>query len=124
VKITSTSLTGSGPGAPLLTNTTVTRSATGIGGYGSPFAVNTGCSTEAVPTGPSLPGSGTCAGDIRLIQEGTLGFWHKIYQGPKGGVRWGLQYSYVTKSGWSGAASIQPKAIDNMVFTSFRYYLP
>jgi hypothetical protein len=124
VKITSTSLTGSGPGAPLLTSTTVTRSATGIGGYGSPFAVNTGCSTEAVPTGPSLPGSGACAGDIRLIQEGTLGFWHKIYQGPKGGVRWGLQYSYVTKSGWSGAASIQPKAIDNMVFTSFRYYLP
>jgi hypothetical protein len=123
VKITPTSLTGSGPGAPLQTSTKVVRS-TSFGGYGSPFANNSGCSTEAVPAGPSLPGSGTCAGDIRVIQEGTLGFWHKIYQGPKGGVRWGLQYSYITKSGWSGAAGIQPKAVDNMVFSSFRYYLP
>jgi hypothetical protein len=77
-----------------------------------------------VPAGSSTPGAGACAGDIRFIQEGTLGFWHKMYQGPKGGVRWGLQYSYITKSGWSGAGGIQPKAVDNMVFTSFRYYLP
>jgi len=123
VKITSTSLTGSGPGAPLQTSTTVARS-TSFGGYGSPFAANGACSTEGLPTGSSTPNLGTCAGDIRVIQEGTLGFWHKIYQGPKGGLRWGLQYSYVTKSGWSGAAGIQPKAVDNMVFTSFRYYLP
>jgi hypothetical protein len=62
--------------------------------------------------------------------EGTLGFWHKFYQGPKGGFRWGIQYSYVTKSGWSGnngvagALGISPKAVDNMVWTSFRYYIP
>jgi hypothetical protein len=124
VKITSTSLTGSGPGAPLLTSTTVARSASGIGGYGSPFAANATCSTEFPPTGSSTPNLGTCAGDIRVIQEATLGFWHKLYQGSKGGLRWGVQYSYVTKSGWSGAASFQPKAVDNMVFTSFRYYLP
>src|SRR5713226_8284924 len=103
---------------------TYTSSNAKLGGYGGPTANNSGCSTEALPSGTSAPGSGTCAGDIRLIQEGTLGFWHKVYQGPKGGVRWGLQYSYITKSGWSGAASIAPKAIDNMVFTSFRYYLP
>jgi hypothetical protein len=84
-----------------------------------------GKSSEGVPAGTSVPsGGGTCAGDIRLIQEGTLGFWHKFYQGPKGGMRWGIQYSYITKSGWSGAGSISPKAVDNMVFTSFRYYLP
>jgi hypothetical protein len=119
------------PGAPVLTNTTVARSITGIGGYGSPFANNSGCSTEAAPTGSSAPGTGgTCAGDIRNIMQYTLGFWHKIYQGPKGGVRWGIQYSYLTKSGWSGnnnvpaAIGIQPKAVDNMLFTSFRYYLP
>jgi hypothetical protein len=95
------------------------------GGYGSPFAANATCSTEAPPTGSSTPNlNTTCAGDIRVIQEGTLGFWHKFYQGTKGGLRWGIQYSYVTKSGWSGAASFQPKAVDNMVFTSFRYYLP
>jgi len=123
VNITSTLLTGSGAGAPVLTATTVARS-TRAGGYGGPTANNSSCANEVVPAGSSAPGAGSCAGDIRFIQEGTLGFWHKMYQGPKGGVRWGLQYSYITKSGWSGAASIAPKAIDNMVFTSFRYYLP
>jgi hypothetical protein len=124
VKITATSVTGTGSGAPLLVNTVVARSSSGAGGYGGPTANNSGCSNEAVPAGSSTPGVGSCAGDIRVIQEGTLGFWHKMYQGPKGGVRWGLQYSYITKSGWSGAGGIQPKAVDNMVFTSFRYYLP
>jgi hypothetical protein len=111
-------------GNQLTTVTTHKTSNTGIGGYGSPFANNTNCGVEASPSGSSAPGSGSCAGDIRLIQEGTVGFWHKMYQGPKGGLRWGLQYSYLTKSGWSGAASLAPKAVDNMVFTSFRYYLP
>jgi hypothetical protein len=101
------------------------------GGYGSPRANNSGCSTEVLPTGTSVPGTGgTCAGDIRNILEGSVGFWHKVYQGPKGGIRWGIQYSYLTKSGWSGnnniptAVGISPKAVDNMVLTSFRYYLP
>jgi hypothetical protein len=107
------------------TITTHTTSNTKIGGYGSPFANNSGCSTEGVPAGTSAPsGGGTCAGDVRFIYEGTLGFWHKIYQGPKGGLRWSIQYSYFSKNAWSGAASIQPKAVDNMVWTSFRYYLP
>jgi hypothetical protein len=109
------------------TATTITTHNTAnnkAGGYGSPSANNTLCSTEPPPSGSSTPGAGACAGDIRLIQEGTLGFWHKFYQGPKGGLRWGLTYSYITKSGWSGAASISPKAVDNMVWTSFRYYLP
>jgi hypothetical protein len=112
------------PASGLQTITTHTTSNSKIGGYGSPLAVNTNCGVEAPPSGSSAPGAGACAGDIRLIQEGTLGFWHKVYQGPKGGVRWGIQYSYVTKSGWSGAASVAPKAVDNMVWTSFRYYLP
>jgi len=111
--------------------TTVKASNTAFGGYGSPFANNSGCSTELPPTGSFTPsGGGSCAGDIRLIQEGTIGFWHKFYQGPKGGFRWGIQYSYLTKSGWSGnnntptAIGIAPKAVDNMVWTSFRYYIP
>jgi hypothetical protein len=102
-----------------------------IGGYGSPFANNSQCSLEKAPTGSFTPsGGGTCAGDIRLITEGTIGFWHKFYQGPKGGFRWGIQYSYFTKSGWSGnnnvpaAVGVSPKAVDNMVWTSFRYYIP
>ena len=38
------------------------------------------------------------------------------------------QYSYVVKDPWSGVNAagegVGPHAIDNMVFTSFRYYLP
>ena len=130
VKITNTPAipaSGTNPAYPATLKTTI--STTGIGGYGSPFANNTGCSTETSPTGTSAPGAGgTCAGDIRNIMQYTLGFWHRFYQGPKGGVRWGIQYSYLTKSGWSGnnntATSVSPKAVDNMVWTSFRYYLP
>ena len=128
--------TATSPAIPRTSNTTITQ--TGIGGYGSPFANNTGtgvvggCSTERPPTGSFTPaGGGTCAGDIRVITEGTLGFWHKFYTGPKGGLRWGIQYSYFTKSGWSGngglpagTPGVSPKAVDNMIWTSFRYYLP
>jgi hypothetical protein len=132
VKLTTTTLTGTGPGAPLQTTTTVARSIAGIGGYGNPAANNSGCSTENSPVNQLTPNAGgTCAGDPRIVIEGTLGFWHKLYQGPKGGFRWGIQYSYLTKTGWSGngglapgSAGISPKAVDNMVFSSFRYYLP
>src|SRR5256714_12355918 len=92
----------------------------------------TGVQTCALPISQLAPsGGGPCAGDPRVVIEGTLGFWHKVYQGPKGGFRWGLTYSYLTKTGWSGSgglaagsAGISPKAVNNMVFTSFRYYLP
>jgi len=100
-------------------------------GYGSPFFNNSGCNTEAVPTANNAPAAGgTCNGDIRNIQEGTLGFWHRFYKGPKGTVQWGIQYSYLVKNTWSGNnntpanVGVQPKAIENMVLTSFRYYLP
>jgi hypothetical protein len=109
--------------------TTTTFKLNQIGGYASPFANNSGCNTENPPTNQLTPsGGGTCAGDTRVIMEGTLGFWHKLYQGPRGGLRWGLQYSYFTRNGWSGnnvtGASVSPKAVDNMIWTSFRYYLP
>ena len=100
-----------------------------IGGYGSPFANNSGCGTENPPSSQLIPsGGGTCAGDTRLVVQGTLGFWHRLTQGPKGGLRWGIQYSYFERLGWSGNGTtgpgISPKGVDNMVWTSFRYYLP
>ena len=119
------------PSYPALTTTAITTN--GIGGYGNKLAVNTGCSLEVPPAGTSAPGAGgTCAGDVRYIAEGTFGFWQKFYQGEKGRLQWGIQYSYLYKVGWSGAggltptssAGIAPKAVDNMVWTSFRYYLP
>jgi len=99
-------------------------------GYGSPFFNNSGCGTETLPTATNAPGTGgTCNGDIRNIQEGTIGFWHRFYKGNRGTLQWGLQYSYIVKNTWSGnnnllAPDSQPKAINNMVFTSFRYVLP
>jgi len=111
---------------------TSTATTTSSVGYGSPFANNSGCGTEVPPGNQNTPNAAPkpCAGDPRSVQEGTIGFWHKIYQGPKGGLRWSIQYSYLVKNTWSGnsntptAVGLQPKAIDNMVFTSFRYVLP
>jgi FKBP-type peptidyl-prolyl cis-trans isomerase len=131
--------------SPAIPATTVTKiSTTGIGGYGSPFANNSGCNTEGIPgvttlgggtqTNQLTPGSGTCAGDPRIVSEFNVGFWHKLYQGPKGGLRWGLEYAYLYKNGWSGnntaptaavqPAGVGPKAVNNMIWTSFRYYIP
>ena len=115
--------TATSPAIPATTTTTFKIRQ--FGGYGSPFANNSGCSTENPPANQLTPsGGGSCAGDTRIISEATFGFWHKFYQGPKGGLRWGLQYSYFSKNGYSGANGIQPHAVDNMVWTSFRYYLP
>jgi hypothetical protein len=128
VKTSSIPATTTTPAVPGTTTTTIKTNQ--IGGYGSPFANNSGCSTENPPNSQLLPsGGGTCAGDTRLVMEGTLGFWHRLTQGPKGGLRWGIEYSYFTRVGWSGSngttgPSISPKGVDNMVWTSFRYYLP
>jgi TolA-binding protein len=105
-------------------------------GYGSPFFNNTGCSVETLPSsgltsGFNPGGLSNCNGDTKDIVEGTLGFWYKPYNGPKGRMQFGLQYSYLTKNAWTGFGTklpappgANPTAVDNMVFTSFRYYLP
>ena len=93
-------------------------------GYGSPLYVNTGCSTETLPTGDYTAGAlGSCSGDIRNLLEGTLGFWYRFYKGSKGTIQWGSQYSYVVRNSWSGVGG-QPVGNDNMIFTSLRYYIP
>lgn len=110
-------------------------SAKGVG-YGSPLFANSGCFSEPastvgtagqfpVSTTGFLPGSlgSKCTGDTRNIVEGTFGFWYKIYNGPKGRIQLGPQYSYVVRNTWSGEGG-QPHGIENMAFTSFRYYLP
>jgi len=96
-------------------------------GYGSPAFSNTGCYKETVPLNGTgfLPGSlGSCTADTRVLIEGTAGFWYRVYQGPKGRVQWGPQFSYVDRETWSGQNGLQPHGIDGMIFTSFRYYLP
>jgi hypothetical protein len=100
-------------------------------GYGSPLFSNSGCFTEVGPgAGGFLPGGlASCTADTRVLIEGTAGLWFKIYDGSRdkvnhGRIQFGPQYSYVSRNAWSGASSAEPHGIDNMVFTSFRYYLP
>jgi len=97
-------------------------------GYGSPLFPNSGCFVEAGPVNNSgfLPGGlgSSCTADTRVLVEGTAGFWYRVYQGPRGRIQWGPQFSYVTRNTWSGASSFEPHGLDGMVFTSFRYYLP
>jgi hypothetical protein len=96
-------------------------------GYGSPNLSNTGCYSEAIPLNGTgfLPGSlGSCTADTRALTEGTVGFWYRLYNGPKGRVQWGPQFSYVNRQTWSGVGGLEPHGLDAMVFTSFRYYLP
>lgn len=105
-------------------------------GYGSQLFNNTGCGIEVLPssalTAGFNPGSpANCNADTKNVWEGTIGFWYKPYNGPKGRLQMGLQYSYLTKYAWTGFGTklpappgANPTAVDNMWFTSFRYYLP
>jgi hypothetical protein len=102
-------------------------------GYGSRLANNSGCSTVAAPgynggasTGyvPSNPSSSVCVGQNRDLQEATAGWWYDIYKGDRGRFRQGFQYSYAVRQGWSGASGIGAKGIENMFWTSLRYYIP
>jgi hypothetical protein len=97
-------------------------------GYAPPSASNTGCNTEAQPVASGTlgynPGTGAnCLGATRVIIEGTAGWIYRIYVGPAGKLQYGASYSYLTREAWYGVGG-GPKATNNMVFTSFRYFLP
>ena len=98
-------------------------------GYGSRLLSNSACNTLAAPgyngggsTG-YIPG-GSCGAQTRDVQEMTGGYWYDIYKGEHGRLRQGIQYGYAVREGWSGASGIGAKGIDNMFWTTFRYYLP
>ena len=98
-------------------------------GYGAPAFNNTGCGTEVEPgtstlvSGPVAGSLANCTADTRVLFEGTIGFWYRFYSGPKGRFQYGTQYSYLARNTWSGKGG-SPNGVDNMIFTSFRYYLP
>jgi hypothetical protein len=84
-------------------------------GYGNPLYDNRACFSET-------PASGTaCIGNTKSVTQGTIGFWQKIYQGPFGRAQFGIQYSYTERKAFEGMGGA-PKADENMIFTSFRYY--
>jgi hypothetical protein len=93
-------------------------------GYGVESLNNSGCATEVVPGGSFTPSSAAnCAANTRNLFEGSAGFWYKAYNGSKGRIQFGPQYSYVKRMTWFGVGG-SPSTHENMVFTSFRYYLP
>jgi hypothetical protein len=103
--------------------------AAGSAGYGRFTAATTGCKVATIGgAGNNTPVASTtnpagCSPDTRDIQEFSTGYWYDFYRGSKGRIRQGFQYSYLDKQTWRGTGG-SPTAADNMVFTSFRYYLP
>src|SRR5579883_171253 len=103
-------------------------SGTGTEGYGSPFLKDSGCAVELTPG--VLPQNGYqptspsgCSSPTKDVQEFTLGYWYDFYKGSKGRFRQSIQYSYFERYGWNGVGGI-PKGNDNILETSFRYYMP
>ena len=94
-------------------------------GYGVQSLAATGCFAEVVPgAGGFAPGSAAaCTVNTRALFEGTGGFWYKVYNGDRGRIQFGPQYSYVKRMTWQGTGG-SPTTDENMFFTSFRYYLP
>ena len=105
-------------------------------GYGWSYK-NSGCGTEVATsgTGTTSTGLSNCSGDNRNVQEGTIGYWYDFYKGPHGRLRQSIQYGYAVREVWNSnglygnssstaTTGFGPKAVENMIWTSFRYYLP
>jgi Skp family chaperone for outer membrane proteins len=112
-------------GSEYAQRTVYTDPATGaLMGYGRPKSVTSPCVEPPPTVNSGFTPTSSCKGDTRYLEEGTIGFWYRVYAGPKGRIQLGPQYSFVQKATWSGTGGAEPKATNNMFFTSFRYYLP
>jgi hypothetical protein len=99
-------------------------------GYGTYDVDMSGCNIE-VPSGgsfsPSTPSG--CKANNKDVQEFTAGYWYDLSKSARGRLRYGLQYSRFERDLWSGNGGVTnpsntAKGVDNMFWTSFRYYLP
>jgi hypothetical protein len=113
---------------------TVGASTGKIQGYAPITSSNAGCGIETLPTSagnglagaaPYNPGTpANCLGATRVVQEGTIGFTYRAYNSPKyGRLQYQGVYSYLDRVAWAGVGGA-PKANNNMVFWSMRYYIP
>jgi hypothetical protein len=87
-------------------------------GYGSPLNDLSGCSLETPAASQS------CQAQTKNLWQIQPGFWYHLYKGPMGTAQLGASYSYTYRNEWAGVGSPQPKGIENIVMTSFRYYFP
>jgi hypothetical protein len=119
-------------GADYIDRDYVLNGATQVG-YGARSTNMSGCTVEPVSTA-SIPAAApiapsNCGNNNKDVQEFTAGYWYNIYNGPKGRLRQGVQYSWFERDLWSGAGGTTnpgggARGTDNMVWTSLRYYLP
>ena len=119
-------------GADYIDRDYVLNGATQVG-YGARITNMSGCTVEPVSTA-SIPAAApiapaNCGNNNKDVQEFTAGYWYNIYNGPKGRLRQGVQYSWFERDLWSGAGGTTnpgggARGKDNMVWTSLRYYLP
>ena len=117
----SSTATTSSAGPPRLA--TATRSVNMSGCMLSPLTPTAGA-TGAAPVAPS-----NCGGSNKDVQEFTAGYWYNFYNGPQRPPPPGLPVQTVRRDLWSGAGGTAnpgngAHGTDNMIFTSFRYYLP
>jgi hypothetical protein len=80
-------------------------------GYGAPEFNNSGCYAL----------SGTCTGNTKSVDEVTVGFWWKYYQGRLGNLQFGLQGAYFQRDSFTGVGGA-PEANMFVGMASFRYY--
>jgi Skp family chaperone for outer membrane proteins len=99
-------------------------------GYGSRLLSDSSCASVTAAgynTGSATgfqPGT-ACGAQNRNVQEITGGWWYDIYKGDRGRFRQGFQYGYAVREGWSSNNStFGLKGVDNMFWTSLRYYIP
>ncbi|HEV3042636.1 MAG TPA: hypothetical protein VGY52_02080 [Roseiarcus sp.] len=94
-------------------------------GWGNPADVQGGCFTNLV--------TATCTAykAPKSVGEVTIGFWDTVAKGDYGLVKWGLQYEFIQDQGFAGlsgtaapghAPMVTPKADENVVMASVRYY--
>ena len=114
-----------------LTGTGTTAEGYGVPGNFTNSPGMSGCNTQATASAgtTTYAGTGTCAANTKDVQEFTAGDWYNIYAGPKGRLRFGLQYSWFERDLWSGLGGpLNPDGGAhgnlNTFFTSFRYYMP
>ena len=102
-------------------------------GYGTPTTNDAGCYAVAPIAGAGAAGgsisAANCGSPTRYIQEGLIGATYRVVNSPKyGKLQYSVNYQYVQRNLWSGVGNATtpsgPRALDNMVFTSMRYYIP
>jgi len=103
-------------------------------GYGARNLSNAGCYN--LPTNPGSASGGSpsasgCASPTRYIQEGLVGFTYRVANSPKfGKLQYQVNWQYMQRNLWSGIGGgpaptpSGPRALDNMIFTGMRYYIP